>query len=383
MRVYRRLGEVPAKRHVRWERDGRPVYEELVGRHGFSGPSSLIYHRALPEAAHDIRAGDDDIPAIDREQVHAHAHFQTQRFQPSGDVVGGRRWLLVNDDVRIGVVVPERAQDVLYANGSADEILFLHRGSGVLRSQFGRLRVREGDYVVVPRGTIYCLDLDDVSASRLLVLECAGMVDSPARYRAANGQLLEAAPYSERDIRGPDELEVADGPAEVWLKHRGRFTRYCLDHHPFDVVGWDGYVYPVALNIADFEPRTGRFHLPPPTHQVFEAPGLVVCNFLPRPLDWDPDALPLPYHHSNLDSDEVMYYVAGTYTARRGVGEGSITHHVGGVPHGPQPGAWEAARTSPRETDEVAVMVDTFRPLQRTTMARQVLDTSYPFSWHG
>lgn len=382
MRVYHRLGEVPRKRHFRVERDGRPVYEELFGRQGFSGPSSLLYHRHLPGAVHDVGPGEDDVAPIEREQVHSHAHLLTQRFPPTGDVITGRRWLLVNDDVRIGITVPERPQEVLYANGSADEVLFLHRGTGVLRSPFGRLPVAPGDYVVVPRGTIYRLDLEPVAGSRVLLVECRGMVDVPPRYRTPGGQLSEAAPYSERDFRGPGELELLEGPAEVWLSHRGRITRYCLDHHPFDVVGWDGYLYPVAFNVADFEPRAGRLHLPPPTHQVFEAPGVAICAFVPRLLDWDPQALPLPYYHSNVDCDEVMYYVAGTYAARRGVGEGSVTHHVGGVPHGPQPGAWEASRESARTTDELAVMIDTFRPLHRTTVARQVLDTTYPFSWH-
>jgi len=382
MRVYRRLGDVPRKRHMRFERDGQPVYEELLGRQGFSGPASLLYHLGMPEAARDVAAGDEDNTALEREQVHGHAHRQTQRFGPSGDVVGGRRWLLVNDDVRIGVVLPERAQEMLYVNASADEVLFLHHGSGVLHSQFGRLTLREGDYAVIPRGTIYRLDLEQPHESRLLVMECAGIVDSPDRYRAANGQLTEAAPYSERDIRGPEGLELVDGSAEVSLKRAGRTTVYALDRHPFDVVGWDGYLYPCAFNIHDFEPRAGRFHVPPPTHQVFQAPNVVICNFVPRKVDWDPEAVFLPYHHSNLDSDEVMYYAGGEYAARRGVSEGSITHHVGGVPHGPQPGALEASRDAPRETNELAVMIDAFRPLHRTSVARQVLDTAYPFSWH-
>jgi homogentisate 1,2-dioxygenase len=348
MRVYRRLGDVPRKRHMRVERDGRPVFEELVGREGFSGPSSLLYHLGMPEAAHDIVAGEDDIPQLEHQQVHGHAHLEAWRLTPEGDVMSGRKWLLVNDDVRIGVAVPAAAPEDLYVNASADEVLFLHHGSGVLRSQFGRLPVREGDYVVIPRGTVHRLDLDDPPQSRVLVIECTGMVDSPDRYRARNGQLIEAAPYSERDIRGPEELELGEGTAGVWLKRAGRVSRYMLDHHPFDVVGWDGTVYPCAFSVHDFEPRAGRFHLPPPTHQVFQAANLVICNFVPRKLDWDPDAVFLPYHHSNLDSDEVMYYAAGNYAARRGISEGSLTHHVGGVPHGPQPGALEATREAPR-----------------------------------
>jgi homogentisate 1,2-dioxygenase len=382
MRPYRTLGEVPRKRHMRVEREGRPVFEELFGREGFSGPSSLLYHRYMPESAHDVAPGPTDMEPLQEQPVHDHAHLEAWRLGADGDVISGRQFLLVNDDVRIGLAVPAHQQETLYVNGSADEVLFMHRGAGTLMSQFGRLPVRTGDYVVVPRGTIYRLQLDDVDAARVLVIECSGLVDSPDRYRARNGQLIEMAPYSERDFRAPSDLEQGEGPAEVWLKRGGRITRYCLDNHPFDVVGWDGTVYPVAFNIADFEPRAGRFHVPPPMHQTFQARNVVICSFVPRKVDWDPEAVILPYHHSNLDSDEVLYYAGGTYAARRGISEGSITHHVGGVPHGPQPGALEASFERPRETDECAVMVDTFRPLHRTSAARSVLDTTYPYSWH-
>jgi homogentisate 1,2-dioxygenase len=381
VRPYLHLGDVPRKRHIYVERDGAPLYEELFGRGGFSGPSSLLYHRFMPEGAKDLASGLDDTSAPEREQTHTHAHLRGGSIESHGDVVSGRRWLLVNDDVRIGVAVPERAQAALYVNGSADEVLFLHEGSGTLHSQFGRVTARRGDYLVIPRGTIHRLDLDDPLHTRILVIECTGMVDSPDRYRARNGQLLESAPYSERDIRGPEALDTGEGDAELWLKHARRVTRYTLQHHPFDVVGWDGTVYPFAFNVEDFEPRAGRFHIPPPTHQVFQAHNLVICNFVPRKVDWDPEAVFLPYHHSNLDSDEVMYYAEGSYAARRGIERGSLTHHVGGLPHGPQPGALEASRNLPREVDELAVMVDTFRPLHRTEFARSVLDADYPYSW--
>ena len=384
MRPYLRLGDVPRKRHTYEERAGTPLYEELFGREGFSGPSSLLYHRGMPEAARDIQAGPDDRAAEAEEPCHTHAHIRAGDLTARGDLIGGRRWLLVNEDVRIGLAVPAEQQHGLYVNGSADEVLWMHAGGGVLRSQFGRLRVRTGDYVVIPRGVVWRLDLEPVEGSRVLVLEAQGMVDSPERYRARNGQLVEAAPYCERDIRGPEALEEApDEPAEVWLRRGTRVTRYHLDRHPFDVVGWDGTVYPCAFNVADFEPRAGRFHVPPPTHQVFAARNLVICNFVPRQVDWDPQANFLPYHHSNLDSDEVMYYAAGEYRARRGISEGSITHHVGGVPHGPQPGALEASRDAPRQVDELAVMIDTFRPLRRTADAASVIDADYPYSWHA
>jgi homogentisate 1,2-dioxygenase len=382
MRRYLKLGEVPRKRHMRFTLDGSTIFEELFGREGFSGPSSLLYHRHMPESAHDVTEGPADGTSAELEQVHEHAHLQGSRLQAHGDIVGGRQWLLVNDDVRIGLAVPAKAQEVLYVNGSADEVLFVHSGAGTLRSQFGSLRFDRHDYLVIPRGTIYRIDLDSLDDVRLLCIEATGLVDSPDRYRTRGGQLLEMSPYSERDFRVPETLEQESGPAQVWLKRAGRITTYSLDNHPFDVVGWDGTIYPVAFNIHDFEPRAGRFHVPPPIHQTFQAHNLVICSFVPRKLDWDPEAVFLPYHHSNLDSDEVLYYVDGNYAARKGIKQGSFTHHVGGVPHGPQPGALEASFERPPETDELAVMVDTFRPLHRTTTARHIVDANYPFSWH-
>ena len=377
-----RLGEIPRKRHMRFELEGRPVFEELFGREGFSGPSSLIYHRNMPEGAHSVGEGPSTMMSPEREQVLEHAHLQGFQLQPEGDVITGRKWLMMNDDVHIGLVLPVKEQQTLFVNGSADEVLFVHHGAGTLRTQFGSLRFDAHDYLVIPRGTIYRIDFDSLESVRLLCLEVTGFVDSPDRYRARNGQLLEIAPYSERDFRGPTQLESGNGSAEVWLKHLGRVTRYTLDHHPFDVVGWDGTIYPVAFNIHDFEPRAGRFHVPPPIHQTFQAHNLVICSFAPRKLDWDPQAVTLPYHHSNLDSDEVLYYVDGNYAARRGIKQASFTHHVGGLPHGPQPGALEASFQRAPETDELAVMVDTFRPLHRTENARTIVDKDYPFSWH-
>jgi homogentisate 1,2-dioxygenase len=382
MRPYIKLGDVPRKRHMRFQANGRLAFEELFGREGFNGPSSLIYHRNMPEGAQDVSEGPADLMTPEHEQVHENAHLKGFELQPDGNVITGRQWLLINEDIRIGLVLPASAQEVLYVNGSADEVLFIHDGSGVLRSQFGRLRFGRHDYVVIPRGTVYSIDLESPRDTRILCLEVTGFVDTPDRYRARNGQLTEIAPYSERDFRAPEELEHAEGPAEVWLKRANHVSRYMLDHHPWDVIGWDGTIYPVAFNIHDFEPRAGRFHVPPPIHQTFQAHNLVICSFVPRKLDWDPDAIMLPYHHSNLDSDEVLYYVEGNYAARRGIKQGSFTHHVGGIPHGPQPGALEASLDRPRETDELAVMVDTFRPLHRTSVARQIFDKEYPFSWH-
>ncbi len=382
MRPYMKLGEIPRKRHIRFEHSGKYVFEELFGREGFSGPSSLLYHRCMPEGAHDISEGPGDDSERERELVHEHAHLEGYKLQATGNLVTGRQWLLVNDDVRIGLIVPASPQSALFVNGSADEIFFVHEGSGTLHSQFGSLAFRRHDYLVIPRGTVYRLDFDTLDGVRVLCIEVSGRVDSPERYRTRNGQFLEMAPYSERDFRAPTELTHETGAVEVWLKRYGTVTRYHLDNHPFDVVGWDGCVYPVAFNIHDFEPRAARIHVPPPIHQTFEAHNVVICSFVPRKVDWDPEANFLPYHHSNLDSDEVLYYVDGNYAARRGIKQGSFTHHVGGVPHGPQPGALEASLDKPRETDELAVMVDTFRPLHRTAASRLVFDREYPFSWH-
>ena len=382
MRHYMKLGDVPRKRHMRFQHSGMYLFEELFGREGFSGPSSLLYHVHMPEGAHAITEGPDDGSSDEHELVHEQAHLEGYKLQPHSDVILGRQWLLLNTDVKLGLILPRMQQEHLFVNGSADEIYFFHEGSGKLHSQFGTLSFAKHDYLVIPRGTIYRMELDRLETARILCMEIAGMVDSPDRYRSRTGQLLEIAPYSERDFHGPTELEQETGEAEVWLKRGSKFTKYQLDNHPFDIVGWDGTIYPITFSIHDFEPRAGRFHVPPPIHQTFQAQNLVICSFVPRKLDWDEEAIFLPYHHSNLDSDEVLYYVDGNYAARRGIKQGSFTHHVGGIPHGPQPGALEASLDRPRETDELAVMLDTFRPLHRTSTARAIFDKTYPFSWH-
>ncbi len=377
-----RLGELPRKRHMRFSLDGAPVYEELFSRGGYAGPSSLLYHRHLPEAVQDVVEGEGDDISMENEKVHEHALLQGFRLPAHGDAVTGRQWLLVNEDIRIGLLIPQRQQQAFFTDGSADDVLFVHQGSGTLHTQFGRLRFGHHDYVVIPRGTVYRVEFDHLEDTRVLVLEVAGAVDSPDRYRAGNGQLTELAPYSERDFRAPEALEQGEGPTQVWLKRAGHMSCYSLDHHPLDVVGWDGTVYPVAFNIHDFEARAGSLHLPPSIHQTFQATGCVICSFVPRKLGWDPEAAVLPYHHSNLDYDSVLYRVEGTFASRPELQPGSLTHHVSGLAHGPQPEAVEPVAKQPPETDEVAVMIDTFRPLHRTQVARQVVDATYPFSWH-
>ncbi len=271
--------------------------------------------------------------------------------------------------------------EYFYKNADGDDLLFVHEGTGRLETIFGTLPYREGDYLIVPRGTIYRV-VAESPQTRMLVMECASTVEPPRRYRNEYGQMLEHAPYSERDIRVPETLETHDeaGRFEVRIKARGRLTAYYYDYHPLDVAGWDGFLYPWALNIADFEPITGSLHQPPPTHQTFEGHNFVVCSFVPRMLDYHPDAVPIPYNHSNLDSDEMLYYVNGNFASRKGIERGSVTLHPSGLPHGPQPGAVEASLGKTR-TEELAVMVDTFRPLRLTRAAAGLDDGKYPFSW--
>jgi len=282
------------------------------------------------------------------------------------------------------VARPIEQMDYFYKNADGDDLIFVHEGSGKLESQFGHLHFREGDYLVIPHGTIWRLVFDALPAKLVWIEAIGGQIETPKRYRNEYGQLMEHSPYCERDIRVPEGLETRTdiGDFEVRIHRRGRVYAYHYEHHPFDVVGWDGYVYPWAFNIHDFEPITGRIHQPPPVHQTFEGPGFVVCSFCPRMLDYHPQAIPVPYNHSNLDSDEVLYYVNKKFGSRRGIEVGSITLHPSGIPHGPQPGAVEASLGA-THTEEMAVMMDTFRPLQVTKAALEMEDPNYPFSWLG
>lgn len=288
---------------------------------------------------------------------------------------------MANTDVSIGICLPTTPMEYFYKNADGDDLLFVHKGAGRLETLFGTLTFREGDYLVLPRGTIYRV-VCSAGPSRLLVIESASAIEPPRRYRNEYGQMLEHAPYCERDIRVPESLDtqVANGSFEVRIKARGELTAYAYEFHPLDVVGWDGFVYPWALNIADFEPITGSLHQPPPVHQTFEGHNFVVCSFVPRMLDYHPDAVPVPYNHSNLESDEVLYYCNDKFGSRKGIEEGSVTLHPSGLPHGPQPGAVEASLGKTR-TEELAVMLDTFRPLHLTRAALGLEDESYACSW--
>lgn len=378
---YVTMGEVPRKRHVQVRRDGRLLVEEVLGFEGFSGNESILYHLESPCRIADLG---DFTPIVHDEWVpetHAHRLTDTMGLEPMGDPVTGRRVLQFNNDVEISVCLPEREADYFYRDGEGDEVIFVHEGSGVLETIFGDVPYGPLDYLVIPRGTTYRVRFDEYQ--RWLCFYTPGEIETPNRYRNRYGQLLEHAPYSQRDFRPPARLQTYDERGEhlVKVRVRGGYQDYVLDYHPFDVVGWDGYVYPYAFHILDFEPKAGRLHQPPPAHQQFQGPNFVICSFCPRKLDWDPDAVTVPYHHSNVQSEEVLYYVDGNFSSRKGVDIGAITLHPSGLPHGPQPGLAEKS-IGVESTDELAVMCDTFRPLKLTTLARDLDDPSYAFSWN-
>lgn len=382
MPLYHRLGELPPKRHTQLYRpDGKLYTEELFGTAGFSGCSSLLYHHHLPTSVRQISTLGSVQSIPWPRDSYRHHHLRSKNLTARGDVVSGRTPLLFNSDVCLSLARPAAPMDYFYRNGQADELLFVHEGAGTVESIFGLLPFRCGDYIVIPRGTTYRLQLDGGEA-RFLIIESAGAVETPRRYRNHFGQLLEHSPYCERDIRRPLEpfTRIEDGDFEVRVKVSNVVMSYRYDHHPCDVVGWDGYLYPWILNIGDFEPITGRIHQPPPVHQTFQGAGFVVCSFVPRKLDYHPRSIPIPYNHSNIDCDEVIYYVSGHFGSRKGIEVGSFTLHPRGIPHGPQPGLVEAS-LGKQETDELAVMVDAFKPLSLAAAAQDIDDPDYPYSW--
>ncbi len=379
---YVQLGEVPAKRHTQFRQpDGSLYFEEVFGTKGFSGIASILYHANLPTQIAEYKFIGSLKPEIAAEEPLRHHHVKAQNIPASGDPISGRIPLLMNSDVSIGICRPECPMEYFYKNADGDDLLFIHEGSGHLETMFGTLAFSAGDYLVIPRGVIY-RQIFAPGEARVLVIESSSAVEIPRRFRNEYGQLLEHAPYYERDIRVPHQLIThrLKGRFEVRLKARWNLTAYIYDYHPLDVAGWDGYLYPWAFNINYFEPITGLIHQPPPTHQTFEGHNYVVCSFVPRMLDYHPDAVPIPYNHSNLESDEMLYYVNGSFASRRGIEEGSITLHPSGLPHGPQPGAVEAS-IGKKRTEELAVMVDTFHPLLLTRAALDLDDGKYPHSW--
>ena len=381
---YSTLGRIPHKRHTQFRReDGALYHEELMGIHGFTGNKSLLYHLRPPTAVARVDQGCEVDGSYPPQGALRHRLLRTAGAREGGDAVAARVPLMGNADVRISIARPQQAMDYWYRYAHGDEVIFIHEGAGVLESQFGTLRYRKGDYLVIPTGVIWRILPDAGSAQRMLVVETAGgHIEPPRRYLNPHGQFLESAPYSERDIRPPDALAARDeeGEFEVRVKARGRISRYFYRHHPLDVVGWDGYLWPFAFNIEDFEPITGRVHQPPPVHQTFDGPGFVLCSFVPRLFDYHPQSIPAPYNHSNVDSDEVIYYVEGEFMSRKGIEPASLTVHPNGIPHGPHPGTYEGS-IGKKETRELAVMVDTFRPLSLTSEAMALEDEGYAFSW--
>jgi homogentisate 1,2-dioxygenase len=395
MAFYRRVGDVPPKRHTQHRRpDGGLYAEELMGEEGFSSDSALLYHEGIPSAIVKARPWDLPSQATTPNLPLVPRHLQLHNLVEGNewkrlDPVTGRRLVLGNADVRISYAAAGETSPY-YRNALGDECLYVEAGHAVLETVFGSVEVGQGDYVIVPRATTHRWVPEAGVRLRLYAIEANSHITPPRRYLSKFGQLLEHAPYCERDFRGPTEPMLAEGEdIEVFVKHRASGggvagTVHTHATHPFDVVGWDGCLYPFVFNISDFEPITGRVHQPPPAHQVFEAANLVICNFVPRKVDYHPLAIPVPYYHSNVDSDEVMFYCGGDYEARKGsgIGQGSVSLHPGGHTHGPQPGAVERSLGA-EFFDELAVMVDTFRPLEIGAAGLECEDESYAWSWAG
>lgn len=384
MPFYVSRGKVPGKRHTQFRQpDGSLYQEQVMGTRGFSGIQSILYHIHPPTAVARVEDLGPVVREFAEEGALRHRHFRTVAAEPCGDIVTGRQLLMGNSDVVLSVARPTEPMAYFYRNGEGDEVLFIHEGRGRLQTNYGSVPYLPGDYLVIPIGTTWRL-LPDDTPHRVLVVEAAGSVVPPRRYHNEWGQLLEHSPYCERDVRVPEELETfhEHGEFEVRVRAHGRLTACWFNHHPLDVVGWDGYLHPYALSIHDFEPITGRVHQPPPVHQTFEGPGFVLCSFVPRLFDYHPLAIPVPYNHSNVDSDEVLYYVEGNFMSRRGIEVASVTLHPSGIPHGPHPGAVEGSLGKER-TEELAVMLDTFRPLRVAKGALAWEDPMYMRSWIG
>jgi homogentisate 1,2-dioxygenase len=383
MPYYHRLGEIPAKRHTQFrKKDGSLFSEQLFSTEGFSSDYSLLYHMHPPTTIIESEEPVDVRPEVAEERMLKHRCFEGFQIAPVSDYLASRTPVLVNSDVHLSLAAPTNSmQGYFFKNADADEVLFVHEGSGTLKTMYGQLPFSYGDYLVLPRGTIYQISFD-TPTNRLLLIEAFSPVVPPKRYLSKYGQLLEHSPYCERDLRPPQQLDTFDEKGDFLIRVKKKGMMYGLHyaHHPFDVVGWDGCCYPFALSIHNFEPITGRVHQPPPVHQTFDARNFVICSFVPRIYDYHPNAIPAPYNHSNIDSDEVLYYVDGDFMSRKHVTRGMITLHPAGIPHGPHPGAVEKS-IGQKETKELAVMVDTFHPLQPTRQALSIENPGYVMSW--
>ncbi|MEO1434385.1 MAG: homogentisate 1,2-dioxygenase [Bacteroidota bacterium] len=383
MPIYHRMGRIPPKRHTTFKKpDGKLYYEQLFGTIGFDGMSSLMYHVHRPTMVKEIVRSYDVSPKIAVKRNMAARLMKGFEVQPVNDYLESRVPLMVNNDIHIGLAAPkESSTGYFYKNVDADEMLFIHKGSGRLKTMLGTIDFEYGDYLIIPRGMIYQLEFDSEN-NRILYAESFHPIYTPKRYRNWFGQLLEHSPFCERDYKLPHSLETHDqwGDFLIKVKKQGQITDYIYASHPFDVVGWDGYNFPFGFSIKNFEPITGRVHQPPPVHQTFETSAFVICSFCPRLYDYHPKAIPAPYNHSNIDSDEMLYYVEGDFMSRNNIDEGYITLHPGGIPHGPAPGATERS-IGQKGTEEYAVMIDTFKPLMLTEAAMKLDDGQYYKSW--
>ncbi|MEO0626547.1 MAG: homogentisate 1,2-dioxygenase [Bacteroidota bacterium] len=387
MPVYHKLGKVPPKRHTQFRKaDGSLYYEQLFGTIGFDGMSSLLYHLHRPTMVKEILGQTDVSPKIAVKKNLTSRKLIGFDAEPKEDFLESREVLMVNSDISIGVAAPRQSMgDYFYKNADADEMLFIHNGTGTLKSLVGNIRFEYGDYLIIPRGMIYQIEFDSMD-NRILYAESTLPIYTPKRYRNWFGQLLEHSPFCERDYKLPEELETHDesGDFLIKVKKQNMIHDMVYASHPFDVVGWDGYNFPYGFSIHNFEPITGRVHQPPPVHQTFETSAFVICSFCPRLYDYHPQSIPAPYNHSNIDSDEMLYYVDGDFMSRTNIGPGHISLHPGGIPHGPHPGTYEAS-IGQTETAELAVMIDTFKPLMLTENAMKIDDGKYYKSWveHG
>jgi homogentisate 1,2-dioxygenase len=383
MPFYHKLGHIPPKRHTQFRKpDGTLYQEQLFGTVGFDGMSSLLYHNHPPTMVKEVLESIDLTPEIAIEKNMKAINLQGFEVMPQADFLASRTPVLTNSDCTISLAAPSASlTEYFYKNADSDEMIFIHRGSGRLKTLLGIIDFAYGDYLIIPRGMTYQLEFDDAD-NRLFIVESRSPLYTPKRYRNWFGQHLEHSPFCERDFRAPNRLEPHDelGDFLVKVKKENMLHQYIYASHPFDVVGWDGYNFPYAFSIHNFEPITGRVHLPPPIHQTFESAGFVVCSFVPRLYDYHPLAIPAPYNHSNIDSDEVLYYVDGDFMSRNNIEKGAITLHPAGVPHGPHPGAYERS-IGQKETHELAVMVDTFKPLKVTKQALAIMNGEYYKSW--
>ena len=383
MPIYHKLGKIPPKRHTQFRKpDGELYHEQVFGTIGFDGMSSILYHCHPPTLVKEVNDPVDVSPKIAVKNNLTARLLKGLDIKPKDDFLEAREPILTNSDVTMILAAPRKSmKDYFYKNSEADELIFIHKGEGTLRTMFGNIEFEYGDYLLIPRGVIYQIDFNDED-NRLLITESNVPLYTPKRYRNWFGQLRESSPYCERDYKLPQNLETHDekGDFRMKIKKMGMMHELVYASHPFDVVGWDGYNFPYGISIHDFEPITGRVHQPPPVHQMFETSAFVVCSFCPRMYDYHPKAIPAPYNHSNVDSDEVLYYVDGNFMSRSHVEVGHLTLHPAGIPHGPHPGAYEGS-IGKKETNELAVMVDTFKPLMVTENALKIDDGEYYRSW--